>query len=106
MRQLWTLLILLLSWPPFSRAEYRMFTLKITNTQTQDFRLVDSTLDPLQYPFYYPVQANEIVQYIDTWRCYGRTGPWIPPCPSPRKKAAAEENPSQQNEGPVAPANP
>lgn len=74
-------------------AEYRMFTLKITNTETQDYRLVNSTLDPLQYPAYYPVRANEIVQYTDTWRCFGRTSPDIPPCPNPRAATPPAESP-------------
>ncbi len=68
-----------------AHAEYRMFTLKITNKQTQDYRLVDSTLDPIQYPYYYSVQKDEVVQYTDTWRCYGRTGGEQPPCPNPKK---------------------
>jgi hypothetical protein len=86
-----------------AHAEYRMFTLKITNTQTKDYRLVDSTLDPIQYPFYYPVQKDEIVQYADTWRCYGNTGGGKPPCPSPRAPAAES---SGQNQGPAPRANP
>jgi hypothetical protein len=75
-----------------AHAEYRMFTLKITNKQTQDYRLVDSTLDPIQYPYYYPVQKDEIVQYTKTWRCYGRTGPDLPPC-SPAPDPAPRANP-------------
>ena len=67
-----------------AHAEYRVFTLKITNKQTQDYRLVDSTLDPIQYPYYYPVQKDEIVQYTATWRCFGRTGDEQPLCPNPQ----------------------
>ncbi|WP_413288266.1 hypothetical protein [Bdellovibrio sp. HCB337] len=89
-----------------------MFTLKITNTKTQDYRLVDSTLDPLQYPYYYPVQQDEIVQYTDTWRCYGRTGGGQPPCPNPKANTAAAAAPSapaanpSQNQGPAPAVNP
>jgi len=86
-----------------AHAEYRMFNLKITNTQTKDYRLVDSTLDPLQYPGYYPVQKDEIVQYTATWRCFGNTGGGKPPCPNPRAPAS---DGSQQNQGPAPTANP
>lgn len=77
-----------------AHAEYRMFTLKITNTQTQDYRLVDSTLDPIQYPSYYAVAKDEIVEYTDTWRCFGRTGGGQPPCPNPKPKAPIDEGPA------------
>lgn len=77
-----------------AHAEYRMFTLKITNKNTQDYRLVDSTLDPLQYPYYYPVQKNEIVQYTDTWRCYGGTGGEQAPCQNPKTLPKSAENPA------------
>lgn len=97
-----------------AHAEYRMFTLKITNTKTQDYRLVDSTLDPIQYPYYYPVQKDEIVQYTDTWRCYGRTGGGQPPCPNPKTATAAAANQTSpapvadpsQNQGPAPITNP
>jgi len=100
-----------------AHAEYRVFTLKITNTQTKDYRLVDSTLDPIQYPYYYPVQKDEIVQYIDTWRCYGNTGGEKPHCPNPRttasdaSAAAAAPAPApvpalEQNQGPAPGVNP
>lgn len=87
-----------------AHAEYRMFTLRITNTQTQDVRLVNSTLDPIQYRTYYPVKAEEQIVYTDTWRCYGRTDDFKPPCPSPR--APAEAPAEQQNQGPATPPNP
>jgi hypothetical protein len=73
-----------------SHAEYRVFLLHITNTQTQDVRLVESTLDPIQYPRYYPVQSYERVTYTETWRCYGRTGNFQPYCPNPKAAPAAE----------------
>jgi hypothetical protein len=86
-----------------AHAEYRMFTLKITHQKTQDFRLVDSTLDPLQYPFYYPVQKDEVVQYTETWRCYGRTGDEQPPCPNPKTIPKTAPNPATD---PAPSANP
>ncbi|MGZ3747865.1 MAG: hypothetical protein ACXWRE_10865 [Pseudobdellovibrionaceae bacterium] len=86
-----------------AHAEYRMFTLKITNKNTQAYRLVDSTLDPVQYPYYYPVQKDEIVQYTDTWRCFGRTGGGQEPCPNPKP---AQNPASQPATDPVGGANP
>lgn len=96
----------------FAWAEYRMFTLRITNTKTQEVRFVDSTLDPHQYGYYFPVKPEEQVVYTDTWRCYGRTGDFKPACPSPRSPASAETpvaapaSGSGQNLGPGANANP
>lgn len=86
-----------------AHAEYRMFTLKITNTQTQAFRLVDSTLDPFQYPAYFAVGKEEIVEYTDTWRCFGRTGGGQPPCPNPRKQESTvtDKGPAT-DEGPAS----
>ena len=64
-------------------SEYRAFELVIENQQTQQRRIVVSTLDPLQYPDYYPVSPNEIVMYQDTWMCYGNTSNKNI-CPNPR----------------------
>lgn len=96
-----------------AHAEYRVFTLKITNTQTKDYRLVDSTLDPIQYPYYYPVKKDEIVQYTDTWRCYGDTSGERPLCPNPKlnpdpalPRAPATNTAPGQNQGPAPAANP
>lgn len=79
--------------PLFSQAEYRVFLLKIekvspTATPADSvppaYRLVESTLDPLQYPGYYPVAADERVTYIETWRCKGNTSGFKPHCPNPK----------------------
>lgn len=100
MKLLGRLLLLTLGLSVIAHAEYRVFTLKITNTQTKDYRLVDSTLDPIQYPYYYPVKKDEIVQYTDTWRCYGDTSGERPLCPNPHPKATSPDA------GPAAGANP
>lgn len=71
--------------PQASLAEYRVFVLKIYKQDNpQDFRLVESTLDNEQYRYYNNVGPNEQVTYIDTWRCYGRTGDFAPHCPNPK----------------------
>jgi hypothetical protein len=68
-----------------ARAEYRVFVLKIFKQDNpQDFRLVESTLDHVQYRYYNYVAPSEQVTYIDTWRCYGRTGDFQPLCPNPK----------------------
>lgn len=75
-------------------AEYRVFLLKIEKRATTtaegeavQARFVESTLDPEQYRGYYPVAADEIVTYTDTWRCRGRTDR-LPLCPNPRGPAS------------------
>lgn len=84
--------------PTLGHAEYRVFLLKISKTTqadpTQDFRLVESTLDPEQYRAYYPVAADESITYIDTWRCYGRTGDFQPHCPNPKGQIPSNETPA------------
>lgn len=98
-----------------SQAEYRVFLLKIdkippqgssletTTTQppttvATSSRFVESTLDPEQYRGYYFVAPDEIVTYVDTWRCRGSTN-GRPHCPSPRTPTSTPALP----EGPVSP---
>lgn len=84
--------------PILSHAEYRVFLLKISKRSadsqqqaSQDFRLVESTLDHIQYRYYYPLAPDEEVTYIDTWRCYGRTGDFQPLCPNPKGQIPGSE---------------
>ncbi len=74
-----------------SPAEYRAFRLRIENIKNpSEKREVLSNLDPLQYPGYYPLQADERISYTDTWMCFGRTnGKAI--CPDPKAPKVAEE---------------
>jgi hypothetical protein len=72
-------------------AEYRVFLLRIAKkADRESYRLVQSTLDPLQYPYYHPIQDDEIVTYDQTWRCPGNTGGQKPLCPPPELRT--EEN--------------
>nr|BFD67718.1 hypothetical protein HAGR004_27400 [Bdellovibrio sp. HAGR004] len=94
--------------PSLGKAEYRVFLLKIskrapantpapppgTPPPAQDFRLVESTLDHIQYRYYHQVAPDEDVTYIDTWRCYGRTGDFKHHCPNPKGQIPAEESPA------------
>ncbi len=89
-----------------AQAEYRVFRLKITKkaqapAQAEE-RIVESTLDPEQYPRYYPLQADEVVSYTETWRCYGRTDGEIPFCPQPQRQPSSAETKSQNT--PAIPA--
>lgn len=77
-------LILILIFCQSSLAEYRVFTLHITNTKSRVVRLVDTTLDPLQYTSVYTLQNNEQISYIETWKCNGRTDFFKAHCANPR----------------------
>lgn len=71
-------------------AEYRVFILKISKPslvpgQPPLERIVQSSLDPEQYRGYYPVEADERVEYIDTWRCPGRTDNFQDYCQKPAR---------------------
>ena len=80
-------------------AEYRVFVLKISKPHTDKTkppieRTQLSTLDPDQYRGYYPVESNEQIEYVDTWRCTGRTGDYQDYCPKPL--AGSTTSPSSQ----------
>ena len=75
------------------RAEYRVFELVITNTQTKAERNVISSLDPFQYPGYYDLRQDEVVLYTDTWMCYGDTSYHKQYCPKP----APNQRPVERN---------
>lgn len=66
-----------------AKAEYRAYRLKINNTTTGQERIVLSTLDHIQYPGYHPVNANETVQYVESWMCRGNTSGYKPICAQP-----------------------
>ncbi len=72
-----------------SYGEYRVYLLKIENTETGQIREPSSTLDPSQYIGYYPLKKNEFLTLSDTWMCYGRTDYFQPLCKKPTT------NPSQ-----------
>lgn len=61
------------------------------STEPTDFRLVESTLDPVQYRGYYLVASDEVIEYIDTWMCTGRTNQFTGShCPNPKAQIPAE----------------
>ncbi|AZZ36242.1 hypothetical protein CIK05_05365 [Bdellovibrio sp. qaytius] len=67
-------------------AEYRVFTLMITNSKTGENKQFDSTLDPEQYQTFYSLKADETISYTQTWRCKGRTSDFKPHCMQPAKR--------------------
>lgn len=81
---------------PQSWAEYRVFLLAITNSQTGQTRMATSTLDNLQYGGYYQVKNTEIVKIQDTWMCWERGGENVRYCPKPQstKQNIGAETPS------------
>jgi hypothetical protein len=85
----WALLTALLV-PPMAKAEYRVFLLRIQNIQSKEVRTLESTLDPIQYPYYNTVSPDERVSYAETWRCFGRTGGFAPFCPNPKAQPPPE----------------
>lgn len=81
------------------RAEYRVFTLHITETASGNVRQVESTLDPEQYTGIYPLKTGEKIQYIETWRCRGRTDHFKAHCDNPRlQRDPAALNPGSTGE--------
>jgi hypothetical protein len=63
-------------------AEYRAFELLITNQVTGQSRIVISTLDHIQFPQYYPLNAGEIAEYQTSWMCWDNTS-HQQTCPKP-----------------------
>jgi hypothetical protein len=73
-----------------TKGEYRAFLLEINSPGAEQPRLVESSLDPLQYRYYYPLRPEETVSYTKTWRCPGRTSN-LPVCKNPKDTAPGEE---------------
>ncbi len=79
-------------------AEYRAFVLHIINSKTQVYRQVQSTLDPDQYKTQFPLNTDEKITYVDTWRCLGRTDFLQPVCDKPDRNPAAVPSQSPESE--------
>lgn len=76
---IWSFLILFLL-QPSAQAEYRVFQLQITDTQTGKERQVQSTMDHIQYPRYYPLAKDETITLVDSWMCWENTNNFRPAC--------------------------
>ena len=64
-------------------AEYRAFELTITNSTTNQSRVVQTTLDHIQYPMYFHLQKDDRIQIASTWMCRNRTDQFMPICEKP-----------------------
>ena len=85
--------------PLSAQAEYRAYLLKIESTSSKSVRLVESTLDNIQYPEYYSVLATEKITLDDTWMCYLNSSQFEEICPRPsRQTAGASQIPSTSSQ--------
>lgn len=73
-----------------AQAEYRVFVLHIQDQATETTRQIQSTLDPDQFKSVYPLKSTEVITYVDTWRCRGRTDFFKEHCPNPKTRQPAE----------------
>jgi|SaaInlStandDraft_5_1057022.scaffolds.fasta_scaffold168749_2 hypothetical protein len=81
-------------------ADYRVFQLAITDTNTGKSRMVHSTLDQYQYPTYHHVKLAEQISYITSWKCLGNNSHFRQLCKNPSEgpvfgPARAPATPSQ-----------
>ncbi len=78
------LFIFILFAPSSLLAEYRVFQLQLINNENKVLRDFQSTLDPLQYPSYFPLPPGLKIQYTKTWMCPENTSNFKPFCPDPK----------------------
>lgn len=71
-----------------AQAEFRVFRLKVVNSETGTEREVVSRLDELQYAGYFPIKRSESVSIEQTWMCYERNDYAGTLCPAPDQAAA------------------
>ncbi len=76
-------------------ADYRVFVLHLINEKTNVIRQIQTTLDPEQYETIYPLQIDEKLTYVQTWRCRGRTDFFKPHCDAPSPAGASEPTKAQ-----------
>jgi hypothetical protein len=86
-----------------SAAEYRVFLLKIQMPGQDGGKLIQSTLDPEQYRGYYPLPDGATVTYVQTWRCWGRTG-LRPLCKNPKEMASESDTATPPVPPPATPS--
>ena len=77
------LIVWLVLSPAFLFSEYRVFELRIVNTETDESRTVRSTLDWIQYRDYHHLSRDERVELVDHWMCWKRSGQFKPLCRRP-----------------------
>lgn len=72
-----------------AKAEFRVFRLKIVNSETGTDREVVSRLDDLQYAGYFPIKRSEAISIEQTWMCFDRNDYAGTLCPAPEQTAPA-----------------
>lgn len=86
--------------PAPSLAEYRVFLLRVGKYGAPPpYRILKSNLSPRQYTGYYPLNPGEVIDYVDTWMCFGRMGGEVPYCDSPREQKPIVDNAPPIGEG-------
>ena len=95
------LVLLSLGISTLAQAEYRVYQLIITNSNTNDSRVVVSTLDHIQYASYFYLHNYESVKIEDSWRCLRRSEYLKPTCPNP--KTSPQQKPNSTTPQPAPP---
>jgi hypothetical protein len=85
MKLIRSLIFIILIPIPSSLAEYRAYELVIENPENGSLRKVVTTLDPSQYPSYYPVKQDEKISLARSWMCWGASDYHQDICPAPDK---------------------
>jgi len=80
-----------------ARAEYRAFWLEI-KPANGEVQKIKSSLDPDQYPGYFPIPAGAQIKYTETWMCRGRTN-GVSICKSPSEIKAEQDADKDANSG-------
>ena len=75
--------IILLFVPTLSHAEFRVFRLRIINSETGTERTVTTRFADLHYAGYYPVSRSERITIDQTWMCFERNDYAGTLCPAP-----------------------
>jgi hypothetical protein len=86
---------MLVFWSFGAEAEYRVYQLKLTDTQTNKSHEFLSTLMPKQYIFYYPITAFQTLQIVDHWMCWQRSDGFKKLCTRPFSSAQSPKTSSQ-----------
>ncbi len=89
--------ITLFTYAQISWAEYRVFVLKISNKTKNRTKIINSTLDPEQYKSFYLLNPDEVISYVNTWRCKGSTRDFTALCAGPLPKVTPQNSQNVQN---------
>lgn len=94
MKALWLTFAFFLFFAAAVKAEYRVFSIVITNEKTGVTRQIETTVDPDQYASLYPLNQGEKITYVDTWRCFGRTDYFKNHCVKPSTVSRLDQKPA------------